>query len=158
MAHRMAVMRAGAIDQIGAPRHVYEEPASRHVAGFVGETNFFDGRVLQFMPGGVSIQTRHGLELEAACRAPPPVGTRVTISVRPEHVRLAHPGGLATNGGAGEIVDHVFRDGFSTWRVRLDAGDMVLARQPLTEDGVPWDRGARVFASFAPERAQALLR
>ena len=158
MAHRMAVMRAGTIDQIGPPRQVYEEPTSRHVAGFVGETNFFDGRVLQLMPGGVSIRTRHGLELEAACRVPPPVGTRVTISVRPEHVRLGQVGVFAINGVAGEIVDHLFCDGFSTWRVRLDVGDMVLARQPQVEDGVAWDRGARVFASFAPERARALLR
>ncbi len=158
MANRMAVMRAGAIDQVGAPRQVYEEPATRHVAGFVGETNFFEGRVLQFMPGGVSIQTRHGLELEAACREPPPLGTRVTISVRPEHVRLGPVGVFATNGGAGEIVDHVFREGFSTWRIRLESGDMVLARQPQMEAGAHWDRGARVFVSFAPESARALLR
>jgi putrescine transport system ATP-binding protein len=158
MAHRMAIMRAGAIDQIGPPRQVYEEPATRHVACFVGETNVFEGRVIQFMPGGVSIETSHGLALEVACREPPPIGTRVTISVRPEHVRLGHPGVFATNGGAGEIVDHVFRDGFSAWRIRLDVGDMVLARQPQAEGGAQWERGARVFVSFAPERARALLR
>jgi putrescine transport system ATP-binding protein len=159
MAHRMAVMRAGEIEQVGAPRQVYEEPASRHVAGFVGETNFFEGRVTQFMPGGVCVETLHGLELEAACREHPPVGTRVTISVRPECIRLGHVGGVFTkNGGAGEVVDHVFREGMSSWRIRLDAGNVVHARQPHGDGAAHWRRGERVFASFAPERALALLR
>ena len=158
MAHRMAVMRAGEIDQIGAPRQIYEEPASRHVAGFVGETNFFEGRVAQFRPGGVCVQTSHGLEFEASCREHPPVGTRVTISVRPENIRLGHAGALAANGAAGSIVDHVFREGMSSWRIKLDAGDVVHARQPHHEGAAPWERGERVFVSFAPERARALLR
>ncbi len=158
MAHRMAVMSAGEIDQIGAPREVYEEPASRHVAGFVGETNFFEGRVTQFMPGGVAVQTTHGLDLEAACHEHPPAGTRVTVCVRPENIRLSHPGVFAGNGGVGEVVDHVFREGMSSWRIRLDAGDLVHARQPHGEGAAHWERGARVFVSFAPERARALLR
>jgi putrescine transport system ATP-binding protein len=158
MAHRMAVMRAGEIDQIGAPREVYENPATRHVAGFVGETNFFEGRVTQFMPGGVCVQTRHGLDLEAACREHPPVGTRVTISVRPENIRLGSAGVFAANGGSGEIIDHVFREGMSSWRIRLAGGDVVHARQPHGEGATHWERGARVFVSFAPECARALVR
>ena len=41
VADRMAVMRAGGIEQIGAPRQVYDRPANRYVAGFIGETNLF---------------------------------------------------------------------------------------------------------------------
>lgn len=157
MAHRMAVMRAGAIDQIGSPREVYEEPATRHVAGFVGETNFFEGRVMQYMPGGVEIETAKGLRLEALCRAHPPLGTRVTISIRPEHLRLSAPGVFSTNGGAGDIIEHVFREGLASFRVRLETGDVVHVRQPVSEGAPSWQRGARVFVSFAPERARALL-
>ncbi len=157
MAHRMAVMRSGSIDQIGSPREVYEEPQTRHVAGFVGETNFFDGRVMQYMPGGVEIETTKGLRLEAACRHHPAIGARVTISIRPEHLRLSAPGVFSTNGGIGEIVDHVFREGLSSFRVRLETGDIVHVRQGQGEGVHDWARGARVFVSFAPERARALV-
>lgn len=157
MAHRMAVMRAGAIDQIGAPREVYEEPATRHVAGFVGETNFFEGRVIQYMPGGVEIETSKGLKLEALCRQHPAIGSKVTISIRPEHLRLSAPGVFSSNGGAGEILDHVFREGLSSFRVKLDTGDLVHVRKSVSEGGAQHARGERVFVSFAPEHARALL-
>ncbi len=41
VADRMAVMRAGRIEQVGSPREIYEHPANRYVAGFIGETNLF---------------------------------------------------------------------------------------------------------------------
>ena len=158
MAHRMAVMHAGVIEQIGTPRQVYEEPVSRHVAGFVGETNFFDGRVTHFMPGGVEVQTHSGLALEAGCREHPALGTRVVVSIRPENLRLGPPSQLVTNGAPGEITDHVFREGMSSWRVRLDGGDIVHVRQPIAAGTATYDRGARVFVAFAPECARALVR
>ncbi|MEN9708790.1 MAG: spermidine/putrescine import ATP-binding protein PotA, partial [Pseudomonadota bacterium] len=157
MAHRMAVMRAGAIDQIGAPREVYEEPATRHVAGFVGETNFFEGRVTRYMPGGVEIETSKGLKLEALCRQHPAIGAKVTISIRPENLRLSAPGVFSSNGGAGEILDHVFREGLSSFRVKLDTGDLVHVRKSVSEGGAQHARGERVFVSFVPEHARALL-
>lgn len=158
MAHRMAVMRAGEIDQIGCPRDVYENPATRHVAAFVGESNFFEAHVTQYRPGGLVARTHSGLELEASCREHPALGTRVSISVRPENMRLSVPGIFHDSGGAGEIVDHVFREGLSSWRVRLESGDMVHVRQASVEGDQSFERGARVFVSFAPERARALLR
>jgi putrescine transport system ATP-binding protein len=158
MAHRMAVMRAGAIDQIGAPREVYEEPATRHVAGFVGETNFFEGRVIQYMPGGVEIETGKGLRLEALCREHPAIGSKVTISIRPENLRLSAPGVFSKNGSAGEILDHVFREGLSSFRIKLETGDLVHVRKSLGEGGAHHKRGERVFVSFAPEHARALVK
>lgn len=159
MAHRMAVMRAGAIDQIGAPREIYEHPASRHVATFVGETNLLEGRVLQWLPGGIAVQTRSGLRIEAACRRPPEPGVAVAISVRPECIRLGRPTALSLNGGAGEVVDHVFREGLSSWRVRLDAGDLIHARHPQNDAAaVSHQRGDRVFVTFPAEAARVLER
>ncbi len=158
MAHRMAVMRAGAIDQIGEPREVYEEPATRHVAGFVGETNFFEGRVIQYMPGGVEIETGKGLRFEALCREHPAIGTKVTISIRPENLRLSAPGVFSKNGGTGEILDHVFREGLSSFRIKLETGDLVHVRKSVGEGGAQHKRGECVFVSFAPEHARALLK
>src|SRR5215467_5242561 len=45
LSDRVAVMRDGRLEQVGAPREIYERPASEFVAGFLGASNFFDGRV-----------------------------------------------------------------------------------------------------------------
>lgn len=156
MAHRMAVMNQGAIEQVGSPREIYEHPVSRHVAGFVGETNLIEGRVAQILPGGFALRTQSGLSLEACCRSPLELGTAATLSVRPEDVRLGKPSALSFNGALGQVLDHVFREGMSSWRIALDAGDVVHVRQP--QGSADYQRGERVFVSFAPEAARVLLR
>ena len=60
MAHRIAVMRAGRIEQLGAPRAIYEVPASRFVAGFIGEVNLFEGVVAR-VEGGLAFVRLNGL-------------------------------------------------------------------------------------------------
>ena len=158
MAHRMAVMRTGSVEQVGSPRFIYEHPVSRHVATFVGETNLIEGRVSQLLPGGIAVQTRSGLHLEAACASPPEPGSAVALSVRPECVRLGRPTALSLNGGVGQVIDQAFREGLSSWRVLLDAGDVIHVRQAQNEAGAgSHQRGERVFVSFPPEAARVLL-
>jgi ABC-type Fe3+/spermidine/putrescine transport system ATPase subunit len=90
MADRVAVMNAGRIEQVGAPRELYEEPASAFVAHFVGESNRFrgsfagaDGRV-----GGVSVPG--GAVLRGLVARPGPVaGAPAMLMVRPEMVALS---------------------------------------------------------------------
>lgn len=88
MADRIAVMDAGAIVQVGAPQELYDRPATRFVASFLGEANFLDGEVVEV--GDVTaVQTPAGL-LRAATPGGPAlsVGDTVTCCVRPENVRL----------------------------------------------------------------------
>ena len=57
MSDRVAVMHAGKIEQLGPPREIYDEPASRFVADFIGETNFIkqNGRVVAVRPERLQI-------------------------------------------------------------------------------------------------------
>ena len=91
VADRLAVMRDGMIEQIGTPEEVYRTPVNRFVAGFIGEGNFFDGRVEAMGPAGVCVATAFG-EL-VATRAPGGLasGERVTLCLRPEAVRFDCP-------------------------------------------------------------------
>jgi spermidine/putrescine transport system ATP-binding protein len=76
MSDRVAVMRAGRIEQMGSPRDIYTKPVNRFVAGFIGETNFIEADVKNgraMLPGGSVPLAGQG---------------RVTLAVRPEHVRL----------------------------------------------------------------------
>ncbi|HEX3179024.1 MAG TPA: ABC transporter ATP-binding protein [Methylomirabilota bacterium] len=82
MADRVVVMRDGRIEQAGTPRQLYDTPRTRSVASFVGRANLWDGVVRD-----AAVDTPIGL-LHAAALRLPPSGTRVTVLVRPENVRL----------------------------------------------------------------------
>ncbi len=95
MADRVAVMAAGRLVQIGAPREIYERPATRAVAAFVGQANLWDGRIV----GPAAVDTALGrlVTLPHGGRD----GSAVTVLVRPEKLRLGRaPDGVNHFAGA----------------------------------------------------------
>jgi iron(III) transport system ATP-binding protein len=88
LSHRIAVMNEGRIVQIGSPRDVYERPANRFVADFVGTTNFVDAVVIAAAgEGRASVKTPLG-DLNVHCADRPSQNAAVVVSVRPEDVEL----------------------------------------------------------------------
>ncbi|MDK6076995.1 ABC transporter ATP-binding protein [Massilia varians] len=94
LATRIVVMQGGRIQQIGTPSEVYERPANRFVAGFLGSPsmNFVDGR----LDGELDVQRRFSagaltLSLAPDCVAP---SGAVTLAVRPEDIHLDENGSL----------------------------------------------------------------
>ncbi len=86
IADRMAILDGGKILQVGAPREVYRRPVCKAVAHFIGETDFIAGRVLGPQGAYVEVETALGrfLGVVGAPGFNPPVGTAVTLSIRPE--------------------------------------------------------------------------
>jgi multiple sugar transport system ATP-binding protein len=91
MADRIVVLRQGNVEQVGAPLELYNQPANRFVAGFIGSPrmNFLDGRVLRSDASGVLVEIPGVPPLAVAangagCR----VGDSVVLGVRPEHVQV----------------------------------------------------------------------
>jgi iron(III) transport system ATP-binding protein len=82
LADRIVVMNHGVVEQVGTPRRIYAEPASRFVADFVGTMNFLDGIAV-----GADRVRIGGHELAAAPGTPGP-GARVTLCLRPEDVAV----------------------------------------------------------------------
>ena len=108
VADRLAVMRDGAVEQVGTPEEVYRTPASRFVAGFIGEGTFLEGRVESVGSGGVSVATSVG-PLRAAKAAPGlAAGDRVTLCLRPESARLDPPLPQAPNVLRGRLLESVY--------------------------------------------------
>ncbi len=85
LSDRVAVMNDGRIEQVDTPERVYREPASRFVAEFIGDNNLFDGKVVSTIPPRVSV---NGVEMELPDTASVTTGETVTLSVRPEAIRL----------------------------------------------------------------------
>jgi ABC-type Fe3+/spermidine/putrescine transport system ATPase subunit len=89
MSDRIAVMSNGQVHQVESPTSLYERPNSRFVADFIGNMNFFDGRV-QKSDNGVAIVDAGPLGLvEASARGKAPtVGEDVLLAIRPEKLKL----------------------------------------------------------------------
>jgi iron(III) transport system ATP-binding protein len=118
MSNRVAVVRAGRIEQVGRPREIYERPATRFVAGFIGTANFLDGTVRAREPGQAYLVATAAGELYVGSEADHAVGATVTVAVRPERVALEkghtpspRPGSwngtVTARAFLGEAVDHV---------------------------------------------------
>jgi putative spermidine/putrescine transport system ATP-binding protein len=109
MSDRLAVFNAGRIVQLGTPADVYERPATRFVAGFVGTSNLLTGAVARTI-----------------------IGREGTFTIRPEKIRLADPDTTAgpdeTTAG-GTIADVVYLGPDTRYIVGLDAGARLVVTQ-----------------------------
>jgi spermidine/putrescine transport system ATP-binding protein len=85
MSDRLAVMDGGQLLQVGAPQEIYDHPRTRFVADFIGDTNLVDATVID--QGAVRLAD--GTVIRAVARRP--VGTAVTVAIRPEKVGLWRP-------------------------------------------------------------------
>jgi putative spermidine/putrescine transport system ATP-binding protein len=112
MSDRLAVFNKGRIEQVGAPAEVYEHPATRFVAGFVGTSNLLRDEVAERI-----------------------VGTRGTFTIRPEKIRFAAPDtpiGDDETSAAGTIRGVVYLGPDTRYIVALDAGaELVVTQQNL---------------------------
>ncbi len=152
MSDRVAVMRAGRIEQIGAPRDVYERPAGRFVAEFVGHANFFDG-----VGDGAVLRTDDGLSIGA-----PGVRGPATLLVRPEKVRLDGAAGAAPASGTrlrARVLEVLFEGAVT--RVILVCGGRRIVAEACVHDGAGIARarpGDEVWVAWAAEDAHVLSR
>ena len=146
MSDRVAVMRAGCVEQVGAPREIYETPATVFVAGFIGNTNLLSGK----SRGGAAVECS-GLTIVTAG---PPVtaGEPVTVAVRPERIRLDDTRGIDNDIAA--TVAHVVYQGETVRYVLAVEGGLEL--QAVEIGRVRFDVGARVRAAWAAADARVL--
>lgn len=134
VADRVAVMRAGRIEQIGTPEELYTRPASAFVAEFVGLSNQLAGTV-----DGESVIV-HDQRLPLL--APAEQGAAVHALVRPEDVRLVAAG----EGAAGVVLTSSFLGSLRRTRVRLDAGAELVVQHDVALAARPGDRIGVLFS------------
>ena len=155
MSDRIAVMSAGKILQIGSPHDIYERPANRFVASFIGETNFLKGVVSRVNGLNCSV-TAGGITLEAASQTPQTVGAHITLAIRPEHGQLTK-GHVphALNG----ILKHIVYSGTDTqYHVMLSSNETVLVRaQNRIGNATEFTVGNNVSVFVQANAAQVLV-
>ncbi|WP_315786213.1 MULTISPECIES: ABC transporter ATP-binding protein [unclassified Bradyrhizobium] len=164
VASRIGVMNAGKLEQVAVPRRLYEEPASRWVAQFVGDINLFEGEVTAREPHRLRVSTTTAGELVAAQPVAPINESKVAVAIRPEKIRLAlrRPAGdaAAINCVEGIISDASYLGGKTVYKIRLDGGAAVHAAQTNTArlDADGYGLNQRVVAWFTPDDCVVLER
>ncbi len=113
-ADRVAVMRAGRLEQMGTPEDVYYQPRTLFVAQFLGRTN-----LLLSQAAGEEAETPLGrLRLHRAAEGP------VLLSLRPEHLTLDAP--AEGRGPTGQVVGREFKGHDITFRVKMEGTDYLV--------------------------------
>ncbi len=130
MSTRIAVMANGRVRQIGSPREIYQGPADRFVADFIGESNFLEGR-LDAGGDGSGFQLSDGTVVPASARAGASRNGHVALMVRPESVgvgRQAPTGPAPTVAIRGRATNIAFMGNHTRITVQTDAGILVALR------------------------------
>ena len=157
MADRLVVMSAGAIQQIGTQRDLYERPCNQFVAGFVGRTNFLRGDLVE--PG--VFRSDGGLTLRFDGRAMPEGGaasarsasSRRALALRPERLLLGGADATGANRVTGTIEFASYLGAIIEYYVRLSSGETVRVHAPNTgvAGGRAWTPGETVHVSWPVE-------
>ena len=153
LASRIAVMAQGRIAQVGTPGEVYEFPANRYVAGFVGNINLIEGRATGGGDGRLTLRSDAlGADLAVATDEQQDAGSTVCVAVRPEKITISRqaPEGNDRNVLKGTVWDLAYFGDQSLYRVRLQSGAVLqVSAQNLKRSAkltVEWDD--EVFLSW----------
>lgn len=157
LADRIAVMRRGQIEQIGAPKDLYGRPRTAFVAGFVGQINELSGKLITADTAEVS-----GLGLVSVVTNTMKIGSRVRIILRPEHLQLLASDAehLTTSTPKfAAIVEHVFFKGsYCEVIVGLSApGSIRLAVHLQTSNAASLHIGSPVYIVWPQHAARAFV-
>jgi len=155
LSDRIVIMRNGNVEQFDTPETIYDAPASRFVASFIGASNFLEarverrenGRTLLSADGGINVLTNTDVTQD-----------RVTLLTRPEAVSVsalpadARP---AVNAAFGTVEQRVYRGASVHVYTRLDDGPTILAYRPQGTD-LNCEPGARVMVSWSEDKVRVL--
>jgi ABC-type Fe3+/spermidine/putrescine transport system ATPase subunit len=155
IADRIAVMNGGVIEQLGSASEIYETPATRFVAEFIGKANFLAASVVDRLASGVRIDLSSAGALVVPASKVGRDARHVEVMIRPENVVLtADPAPQSLEG----VVDVISYQGATVHAiVRLPSGLALTAECKGREAG--WMRpGGKVFASLQTEAVTVFRR
>lgn len=146
LSDRLAVMHGGRVLQVGTPQEIYERPATRFVADFIGESNFLEGRVVH-TAGTRAVVQIGTLQTNVLSDSPLQINQPVTLALRPERIQLCFPD--EDNSTWTGLVEEVLYAGKETrYRVRVSP-EIILTVSTPGSNGIAV--GERVGLTWAPQ-------
>ena len=143
MANRIAVMSRGRVLQVGSPQEVYEHPANRFVADFIGNVNLFEGKLSVDEADHCAVLTDIG-EIQVGHGVSGTLNMPVALAVRPEKLEISKERPAAThNVFSGQVKEIAYFGSYSTYIVVASDGTRVrITESNTSRDGrsqITWD-------------------
>lgn len=161
MSDRIAVMSDGVVQQVGLSREIYEQPANRFVADFIGETNFINGIVVSSSDEATVLESSD-VVFSGRSSQTLTEGTAATLAIRPEKITI-YPIGMANKMSDyvsldGQVLDVIYIGTDNRYQIQLTTGDVAFVRvQNLgQEDQMVYEKGSKVTLQWAKDNAQVL--
>jgi spermidine/putrescine transport system ATP-binding protein len=158
MSDRLVVMSAGRIEQLGTPRELYERPATKFVAGFIGTSNLLHGKVSEVVDGVAMVEFGPDERVLVPVRSTVQSGDRIDATVRPEKMVLSRE--RPTSGCAlrARIVEVVYLGTSTSYTVATALGnDLVVFSQNRGALDTAPERGDELWVGWSPDHSYQLL-
>ena len=155
---RIAVMESGNVVQIGNAQEIYQKPANRFVADFIGTMNFMSGKVVEVVPDSNAVYVRTEFSEKMLCTIPDhtvvKVGEKVYASIRPEDVEIyTESPQTKENLFKGTIVHKAYLGNFLYFFVNVN-DTMIRAQVP---HHLPQEEGQELYLCLNPQKSVVLL-
>ncbi|MBS3997568.1 MAG: polyamine ABC transporter ATP-binding protein [Hydrogenophaga sp.] len=131
MASRIAIMSKGRVLQVGTPKQIYEYPANRFVADFIGNVNLFDGKLVVDEPDHCAVDTSIG-RVQVGHGISGTLDMPVSVAVRPEKISIGkqQPAGVLANLFTGRVKEIAYFGSYNTFIVVTPQGHKVKITEP----------------------------
>ncbi|WP_167644822.1 ABC transporter ATP-binding protein [Mameliella alba] len=156
MSDQIAVMNAGRFEQVGTGQDLYYRPDTPFVAGFIGESNRWKGRIDRVEGEALQMRTDSGLAMRATAAGPLAAGDTAEIFVRPESIRLAASAEALSgfdNQLQGKVTSILFNGAASRVLVQDDAGETLEVTLPQSGEFAALKRGDAVHIGWGAAQA-----
>jgi spermidine/putrescine transport system ATP-binding protein len=156
MSDRVAVMKDGLILQVGDPREIYDRPAKRFVADFIGDINILKGTIDTRDDTRARVKLNAGHQGEAGLPADPDsLGSEVSIAIRPEQLSFVNDAAAAHLSGTVRQISY-FGSGFD-YTVEITTGESVMLRlQNRSSEHRAYEIGDQAFITLSENSMQIL--
>lgn len=161
MSNTIGVINKGRVEQMGNSKDIYERPATKFVAGFIGEANILPGVVRSIDGATASVvhETKEAGELQILTPADDVAeGQAVFVSIRPEKVRVGPDAERCVNVFEGTVVDEVYIGLASRVAIQLDQGSRVTANVQIANIGDSVPIGSRTKVGWDPANSIVVTR
>lgn len=152
MSDEIVVMRDGRVEQLGSATEIYEEPRTKFVADFIGETNLIHGDYAETADGAV-------LESDGVTYCVPEnpeASGEVAFAVRPEKIRIGSNAAGLDNQLEAKVVDEIYKGNIGKFVVELNNGTELTVDMQIMDQGEYLSLGNEVTIGWSAENAVLL--
>ena len=153
MSDRIAVMHGGILEQLDTPTEIYEHPKTRFVAGFIGESNIFDGKVIKVDGNSLTVESEAGI-LKVYGEGFK-VNEEMHVSIRPEYLAVSKTP-VEGFDMVGTIKDFIYQGTVVKTAIDLKNGQEVKFSRFEQDQSV--SEGEKVYIHWRPEKAVAIKK